>query len=423
MTARTRVSLAAAAFAAIAGTALADPLYINEIYLDPPGSTGDALYEYIELRGTPNQSLDNHYLILLENENNAANTGSTGTIEMIFDLNGRSIGTNGFLTIRQRNATPNQYTVAPGTTDLVNTGTSVGFGHGAGSSIGVVNQGADGRMENSGFTAFLIRNDSGSGPTLGLDLDAGNNGMDHPSGQSGWSILDGIGVFSEAGESQLGRVYAQVNFGAGPTSNLEPGASYVNTPFEIEYLGRWGSSTGQTPGDWHATNLTDNPLSGFTGNGDWRQSAEPHITGTPESSRGVPYGTNLTNTLGRPNYPIPDGDLNQDGLVGLDDLSIVLDNWGETDLSLLGYWLFGDPDGDGFVGLDDLSIILDNWGVGSLISIAAPTIVFSTPESIVLRLENGDLLRGGSAVPEPGAISLLALGGLALRRRNRAIRN
>ena len=67
--------------------------YINEIYFDPP-SGSDVLYEYIELRGTANQSLDDYYLIFLENENNALNTGTAGSIEMIFDLSGQTFGSS-----------------------------------------------------------------------------------------------------------------------------------------------------------------------------------------------------------------------------------------------------------------------------------------------------------------------------------------
>ena len=60
------MQLAIVAFVATSITAAArGDLYINEIFFDPPGS-GDNSQEYIELRGTPNMSLDNHYLVLLE---------------------------------------------------------------------------------------------------------------------------------------------------------------------------------------------------------------------------------------------------------------------------------------------------------------------------------------------------------------------
>src|SRR5262245_55989275 len=46
---------------------------------------------------------------------------------------------------------------------------------------------------------------------------------------------------------------------------MEPGAEYVGLGYEVEYLGRWGKSTGQTPADWHVSNLTDNSGSGSAG--------------------------------------------------------------------------------------------------------------------------------------------------------------
>jgi len=276
-----------------------DAAYINEIYFDPPAD-GDLLHEYIELRGTPGMSLDDHYLIFLENENNIQNTGNPGMVELIFDLSGESMGSNGFLTLRQNN---NVYSVAPGTTDLMNT-SGLGWG-GAGSTLNVQSENNKVVIENSGFTAMLIKNNGGAGsvPFIGQDLDVGNDGLDVPTGHVDWVILDSIGVHSEAGEAQFGRLYAQINFGPEATSNIEPGAVYVGVGYEIEYVGRWGNSTGQTADDWHVSNLTDDPQSGFQDEGDFRQSAEPHGSANVESNQGVPYGTNLTNTLGAVNFP------------------------------------------------------------------------------------------------------------------------
>jgi len=277
--------------------------YINEIYFNPPAG-GDAVYEYLELRGTPGMSLANTYLIFVENEDNAGHTGHAGEIDNIFNLSSQSIGSNGFLTIRQNNGTGNQYTVAPGTTNLVN---SVGSGFGSvTSTVGASDDNDEGEIENGGFTAMLIDTGGVNNPTLGFDLDAGNNGLDLPTGRTGWTILDSIGLHAEGGEAANGRLYAPINFGVGATSNLPGGAGYVNVSFEVEYIARWGNSTGSAPADWVVSNLTDNPLSGFTGNGDFRQSGSPHGIGAPgqvvESSQAVPYGQNLTSTLGAPNF-------------------------------------------------------------------------------------------------------------------------
>ena len=323
---------------------------INEIYWDPPGSVADASHEYVELRGVPGMSLDNHYLLFIENEDNISRTGTAGNIDFIFDLTGRSFGSNGFLTLRQKTdptSIYNGYVVAPGTTNLQNTGTGIGFGgSAAGSTIGASNSnnnGApDGRIENSGFTAMLIRNDGdpvANKPTLNFDLDVGNDGLDAPTGRAGWTILDSIGVFAEIGEAETGRTYAPVNFGFETPENtpgfvaadhVPPGAAYVGLGFELEYLARWGNSAGDAAFNWHASNLTDNINSGWTNAGDFRQSGDPHPpgpTGIVETSHGVPYGTNLTNTLGAPNYPLnvstpTPGDFDLDGDVDVTDLNV-----------------------------------------------------------------------------------------------------
>jgi hypothetical protein len=276
----------------------ATPL-INEIYFDPPASGGDLVDEYIELRGTPNSSLANTYLIFLENENNALNTGNPGAIDRIFDLSTFSFGTNGFLTLRQNG---NPYSVAPGTTNLVNTN-GTGWG-GASSSLPVSAEGDAPAIENSGFTVMLIDKGSGATPAINDDLDTGNDGLDVATGMTGWTILDAIGIHSEFGEEQYGRLYAPINFGPDVSSNIEPGATYVAVGFEIEYVGRYGNSSGQTADDWNVSNLTDNALAGYTGTGDFRQSGDPQGSPTVvETSHGIPYGTNMTGSLGAPNYP------------------------------------------------------------------------------------------------------------------------
>lgn len=82
-----------------------------------------------------------------------------------------------------------------------------------------------------------------------------------------------------------------------------------------------------------------------------------------------------------------DGDLNGDGFVGVEDLDLLLANWGE---SLVGSPI--DADGSGTIDAGDFAIVQANWGSGTL---------------------------PGGVVPEPGSLALLGLGGLALVRRRR----
>lgn len=58
-----------------------------------------------------------------------------------------------------------------------------------------------------------------------------------------------------------------------------------------------------------------------------------------------------------------EGDLNDDGFVGGDDLDIVRSFWGQAVAP--GDMLQGDPSGDGFVGGDDLDIVRSHWGEGT----------------------------------------------------------
>jgi hypothetical protein len=393
--------------AGLAGVVRGD-VFINEMFLDPGGGGSDQRDEYIELRGTPSMALDNYYLLLVENEDNLVHSGGAGVVENIFTLGDDpntsvaeipyALGDNGFLTLRQNGSLYDA--PALGTTDLVNTGAGPGYGSDAESTIRASDQGQDGQTENSGFTIMLIRNDGDpvlNQPFLGLDLDVGNDGLD-PIGadqfgwRSAWTIIDSIGLFSEAGEAGLGRLYAPINFGpeiagqsipvseGGPTfaPRIEPDATYVGLGFEIEYLGRWGDSTGQSAADWHASNLTDRSEAGSTGAPDYRQSGDPHGAGIDqfiESSQGVPYGTPIVNTLGSTNLFYEDGDADFDGDVDGTDFLAWQRNYGYGGAGVTATRARGDFEVNGVVDDSDLSVWKAHFGAGSTIASAVTNVV------------------------------------------------
>ena len=77
------------------------------------------------------------------------------------------------------------------------------------------------------------------------------------------------------------------------------------------------------------------------------------------------------------------GDANLDGTVDINDLTVVLSNYGARGAT----WWQGDFNGDGKVDINDLTIVLSHYGQ----SVAAPG-------------------GGPTAVPEPGTLIALAAG-------------
>jgi len=76
------------------------------------------------------------------------------------------------------------------------------------------------------------------------------------------------------------------------------------------------------------------------------------------------------------------GDLDNDGFIGIDDLNIVLAHWNQNVPP--GDLLQGDATGEGFVGVDDLNIVLINWNNGTPPGTPGDAAVIPEPEAVVM---------------------------------------
>ena len=93
--------------AGLAGVAQAQQLNFNEIQIDHMG-TDD--YEFIELIGTPNMSLDTYVVITIDGEGAAS-----GKIDRVWDLTGSTVPADGFFVMGNIATVPNtDYDLANG---------------------------------------------------------------------------------------------------------------------------------------------------------------------------------------------------------------------------------------------------------------------------------------------------------------------
>jgi 3-phytase len=92
------------ALSALPGSA--QPVLLNEIYSNPPGNT--LPHEFIELKGAPLQPLDGYFLLAVH-----GNPGIAGRADLVLNLNGTLLGTNGLLVVKV--SATNGFIVPPAT--------------------------------------------------------------------------------------------------------------------------------------------------------------------------------------------------------------------------------------------------------------------------------------------------------------------
>jgi len=87
------LAFACAALASAALPGSTQPVLLNEIYSNPPGNT--LPHEFIELKGAPLQPLDGYFLLAVH-----GNPGIAGRADLVLNLNGALLGTNGLLVVK-----------------------------------------------------------------------------------------------------------------------------------------------------------------------------------------------------------------------------------------------------------------------------------------------------------------------------------
>jgi len=151
---------------------------LNEVNVDPPSSP-DKPYEYVELIGAPNESLDNLYLVFFDGDL----VETPGTADFVKPLTGLSLGTNGLAVIKSATG---GHTIGAGTTIITDSRFDMGGGGGGGGG----GAGGHGAIENGAIAVYLIS--SSTAIVQGTDYDADNNGTLEllPAGAT---ILDSVG--------------------------------------------------------------------------------------------------------------------------------------------------------------------------------------------------------------------------------------
>lgn len=220
------------AFLLVSSSETSAQTLLNEIDINPPGT--DNPCEYVEIRGTPGATLTNTYFVAVEGD-----AAPSGTFDLVVDLSGRTIGSNGILVITGATTCTGR-TIAAGSTQVTNA---------------KLDTGASG-IENGTITFLLV-----SSPTAlveGTDYDTNNDGTLEAL-PAGATVLDAIGVM----EDDFGDLvyYGQVV----TQNNLIPPQAITrfqgnNTPTSSGawYGGALDTAAGSSSTVYSATNRTAN---------------------------------------------------------------------------------------------------------------------------------------------------------------------
>lgn len=221
----------------------ASDLCLNEIQTFGTGSpTARRASQYLEFRGPPGATIAaGTYLVAVDGDRNQ----NPGVIDVVLDLSGKSLGSNGFLVLLPQG---NSFVTDPAAS--VEASAAGGFS----GILGWSGNGGAVAFERPSTSFFLIS--AATAPVVGTDIDSvGNNdGVPDGSEHAGWTILDSIALADNAND----KTYAALNF--------RVGAGSVGTTVVLSvrawYAGRYGDSFGALPASWVASG----PLGGSNPN-------------------------------------------------------------------------------------------------------------------------------------------------------------
>lgn len=200
---------------------------------------------------------------------------------------------------------------------------------------------------------------------------------------------DGIDFVRFSGHSltlepvALGGVIDPTNVHNFPGKHVNNQGTWLGTPFDLAEL---NDHPAVQSGSVNLSNINYVKIIDISGDGltldaEQRPIYDPYPTDSDWGTGGFDLDAVAVLNTYEPTALL--GDVNDDGFVGGDDLSIILTNWGLSGMTRQQ----GDLSGDNFVGGDDYSEVLTYWGTGispETISIPEPTSLLSLLSAVVL---------------------------------------
>lgn len=172
------LTLAWAALAVFMSSARAQPVLLNEIYPNPPGNT--LPHEFIELKGAPLQPLDGYFLLAVN-----ANAGLAGRTDLVLNLSGAHLGSNGLLVVK---ASATTGFIVPASTPVIEDARFIDT--------------ALSPLNNNSLSVMLVQ--SVIAPLEGTDYDANDDGVFDIAPLDAATVVDSISIRQLASDPVYG---------------------------------------------------------------------------------------------------------------------------------------------------------------------------------------------------------------------------